>query len=95
MKAVDTDLTFVKNCCPPGYYRSVWDRLVDQLFGATPVGMGSEEQIPYVDIWKDGVVKTNDTEPYSFTIVTDDSDTPKAGDIVLYKGVYYVIGTVA
>lgn len=94
-KAISSGLEYVKSCCPPGFYRSVWDRLCEQLFGAMPIGMNGFEQIPNVEIWKDGVVKTSDTEPYSFTIITDSTDDPKAGDMVLYKGVYYVIGEVA
>lgn len=93
MAAIKSDLAFVNPCCG-GAYKSVWDRLSAQLFGAMPVGMNGEEGIPDIDIWKDGVTMLSDTEPFSFSVITDDSDTPKAGDIVLYKGKYYVIGAV-
>ena len=74
-------------------FRSVWDRLCQQLFGATPPGMDSEDQLPDIEIWKDGVVMTKDTYPYSFSVTSSDG-TPKPGDVVLYKGKYYVIGAV-
>lgn len=94
MKAVCTDLEYVKSLCPPGVYRSVWDRLVDQLFGLLPVGMNAEEQIPDIDIWKDSVVLVSDEYPYTFNVLTDDEDLPKPGDAILYKGKYYIIGAV-
>ena len=94
MKAVSSDLAYVKSCCPPGIYRSVWDRLCEQLFGLMPVGMNGEEQIPDIDIWEDGVALVSNADPYSFTITTDSSESPKTGDIVKYKGQYYIIGEV-
>ena len=76
-------------------FRSVWDRLCQQLFGHMPIGMNSEEQLPDIEIWKDGVVMTKDTYPYSFLVMAEDGEViPKPADVVLYKGKYYVIGAV-
>ena len=76
-------------------FRSVWDRLCQQLFGSIPLGMDSEDQLPDIEIWKDGVVMTKDTYPYSFTVMTESGEViPKPADVVLYKGKYYVIGAV-
>ena len=94
MKAVCTDLAFVKSCCPPNVYRSVWDRLCDQLFGTLPMGMESEDIFPDIEIWKEGVVMTDTTDPFSFTIVTDSERPPRPTDVIFYKGKYYTIGTV-
>lgn len=94
MDAVCSSIDYVKSCCPSGVYKSVWDRLVEQLFGAMPVGMNGELQIPDVDVWKDGVARLNESEPFSFTVMTDEDDAPKPGDAVLYKGKYYIIGAV-
>lgn len=94
MGAINVDLAFVKKQCPPGIYKSVWDRLVEQIFGAMPVGMNGELQIPNVDIWSNGVSLVSSEDPYSFTVMTDETYTPKPGDVVLYKGVYYIIGNV-
>ena len=84
----------MQRCCTPGIFRSVWDRLAAQLFGKMPVDINGEAQIPNVDIWKDGVFRLTDTDPYSFTLVSEDGETPHPGDIILYKGQYYVIGEV-
>ena len=108
MSAVHSDLAFVgrpggahgcgcKDDCRGGaiVFRSVWDRLCQQLFGHMPVGMDSEDQLPDIEIWKDGVVMTKDTYPYSFTVMTESGEViPKPADVVLYKGKYYVIGAV-
>ena len=76
-------------------FRSVWDRLCQQLVGHMPVDMDSEDQLPDIEIWKDGVVMTKDTYPYSFLVMTEDGEViPKPADVVLYKGKYYVIGAV-
>ena len=76
-------------------FRSVWDRLCQQLFGATPPGMDSEDQLPDINIWKDGVVLVKDTYPYSFRVMTESGEViPKPADVILYKGKYYVIGEV-
>ena len=83
-------------CCPDKkgalVYRSVWDRLCQQLFGATPPDIDTEQVLPDVDVWKTGVILVEDTIPATFTIVTDDTDYPKAGDVIEYKGCFYVIG---
>lgn len=94
-QAVKSDLAYVKSCCPRGVYKSVWDRLCEQLFGAIPIGMNAEENLPNIDIWRNSVSLLSDTEPYSFTIVSEDTDTPKPGDIIEYKGRYFIIGEVA
>ena len=105
MPAVHSDIAFVGrpggnpgcgcNPCQGGamVFRSVWDRLCQQLFGAIPIGMNSEDQLPSIEIWKDGVVMTKDTYPYSFRVTSADG-TPKPGDVVYYKGMYYIIGEV-
>lgn len=95
MKAVSSDIDYVKSCCPPNVYRSVWDRLVKEIFGPMPIGMNGELQIPNIDVWEDGVERLNDSEPYSFTVTTEEGeDAPLPGDAILYKGVYYIIGEV-
>ena len=108
-KAVHTGLAFVgrpgggnggcgcNSDCMGGarVFRSVWDRLCQQLFGHLPIGMNSDEQLPDINIWKDGVVMTKDTYPYSFRVMTESGEEiPKPADVVLYKGKYYVIGEV-
>ena len=106
-KAVSTGITFVEypgngNKCgcdcgcdgKPMYFRSVWDRLIQQLFGAPPVGMNSEEQLPDIKIWKDGVELVGDTYPYTFHVTTTAGVSPRPYDVVLYNGRYYVIGAV-
>ena len=101
--AVCSDLTYVEGggcCCkggnPPTYYRSVWDRLCQQLFGAIPPGMDTEDILPDIEIWKDGVTLQGDENgEYSFTITTSDGSTPKPDDVILYKGKYYIVGEVA
>lgn len=99
--AVCSDLTFVEGggcCCkggnPPMYFRSAWDRLCQQLFGAIPPGMDAEAQLPDITIWKDGVTLVDDSYPYTFKVVSPSGQSPKPYDVVLYKGVYYVIGAV-
>lgn len=106
--AVHSDLSFVQypnhgnGCCCNGnacvngvmIYRSVWDRLVQQLFGATPPDIDSEDQLPDIKIWKDGVELVDDSNPYTFHVTTPDGEQPRPYDVVLYKGKYYVIGAV-
>lgn len=95
MEAIHTDLAFIDpSCCTPRMFRSVWERLCRQLFGAIPLDMDAGAQLPNIDIWKDSVVRQNDTEPYTFLVTTDEADSPKAADIIFYKGKYYVIGNV-
>ena len=105
--AVHSDLSFVQRpgqgngcgCnsnCANGViiFRSVWDRLVQQLFGATPPAIDSEDQLPDIEIWAEGVVLTDDTNPYTFTVLSGDGEAPKPGDVILYKGKYFIIGAV-
>lgn len=106
MSAVHSDLAFVgrpgghgcgcNNGCHGGamVFRSVWDRLVQQLFGATPPGMDNEDALPDIDIWKDGIVLQGGDNPYTFTVISDEDKAPKPTDVILYKGKYYVIGAV-
>jgi len=107
MKAINSDLVFVGNgvskgcCCGGGgagdqlvVFRSVWDRLCRQLFGAIPPGMDTDDQLPDVDIWKDGVAMVDDSYPYTFTVASDGEEIPKKADVIEYKGKYYVIGAV-
>ena len=106
--AVHSDLSFVQypnqgNCCCGNncvngvmIYRSVWDRLVQQLFGATPPDIDSEDQLPDITIWQEGVVLQSDENGnYSFTVTTSSGSAPKPDDVILYKGKYYVVGEVA
>lgn len=93
-KAVCSEIGYVTPGNPPGLYHSVWELLNARLFGAMPPGLLAQDNLPNVDIWKDGVVRNNDSEPYSFTIVTSEEDVPKKDDVILYKGKYYVIGAV-
>lgn len=93
-KAICTEVGFVEPCNPPGIYRSVWELLNARLLGKMPRELLMENNLPDIDIWKDNVVRVNDTEPFAFTIVTSEEDAPKKDDIILYKGKYYVIGAV-
>lgn len=93
MSAILSDICYVKPGCTPGYFRSVWDRLCEQLFGSIPIGMDASSQLPNIEIWKDGVVPDS-TNPQKFTVVTDNTEAPKASDVILYKGKYYIIGAV-
>ena len=108
MSAVHSNLMFVQNgnggqgcgcgCDGRGQtivFRSVWDRLVHQLFGSIPIGMVAEGQLPDIHIYKDNVVLLNDEEPYSFAVVTDDGSVPQPNDVIEYKDKFYVIGAVA
>ena len=107
MSSVHSDLAFVSypnmgngcgcNCdCKgtPMVFRSVWDRLCQQMFGAIPQGMDAEDQLPDIKIWQDGVVLEDDTYPYTFSVTTGAGESPKPQDVILYKGKYYVIGKV-
>lgn len=101
MDAINSDLVFVgnrnKSCacsCSPQTFRSVWDRLCRQLFGAMPPDMASEDQLPNIDIWKDGVAMTDDSYPYTFVVTSDGEESPKPTDVIEYKGQYFVIGEV-
>jgi len=82
------------NVCSNGVivFRSVWDRLIQQLFGATPLGIDSEDQLPDIKIWKDGVELVDDSYPYTFHVTTPDGEQPRPYDVIFYKGVYYIIG---
>lgn len=93
-RAINTEVAFVSGCCPPGIYRSLWERLCEQLFGAVPMGMDTDGVLPDIEVWKDGVALTDDSDGYTFTVVTDGGTAPSAGDVILYKGKYYVIGAV-
>lgn len=101
MNATKSDLVFVGthgNCacsCTPQVFRSVWDRLCRQLFGAMPPDMASEDQLPDIDIWKGGIMRQGGDYPYTFTVISDEEDAPKPADVILYKGKYFVIGAVS
>lgn len=107
MSAVHSDLGFVgrpgggNGCgchsdCRGGamVFRSVWDRLCQQLFGEIPPGMNAAAQLPDITVWTEGVSLVDDTYPYTFNVATDGETSPKPSDVVLYKGKYYVIGEV-
>lgn len=94
MKAVDTGLDFVTQpscCCPSGIYQTVWDRLLQQMFGRIPPGMDTETILPSIRIWKDFVQKIDDT---TFSVLDDGVNVPQPADVILYKGQYYIIGEV-
>ena len=93
-KAVSTDLAFVQHgpCgCPTGIYKSVWDRLIQQVFGIIPPDMDADRILPNVRVWKIGVSRINET---SFSVWDDGVTVPKRGDFIYYKGQYYIIGDV-
>ena len=108
MSAVHSDLLFVQNgnggqgcgCgCNGGgqvtVFRTVWDRLCQQLFGAIPPGMDSVDQLPDVEIWSNGVaLRSEENGVYSFSVTASGDTAPKAGDVIQYKGKFYVIGNV-
>lgn len=106
MKAVSSDFTPVMpdeyGClcsrgCGPAVFKSDLDRLCNLLFGALPIGMKSERQIPNIEIWKDGVEMEERTKnrTYTFTIEEDDEDRdPKKSDVIYYNGRFYIIGDV-
>lgn len=105
MKATHSSLVFVDRdgaipcpCkCPGGsqeVFRTVWDRLCRQLFEAMPVGMDPGDQLPDIDIWKDGVFLVDDSYPYTFIVASDGENVPKRNDVIEYKGKFYVIGGV-
>ena len=107
MWGVESDVTAVEpvetGCvhkCAPPVYRSPMAILCRALFGAIPPGIISENQIPNVDIWKDGVTLDgitavgNKLEEFSFTIEEDNDSDPKPSDVIFYNGRFYVIGEV-
>lgn len=81
-------------CCPQQVYHSVWDRLCRQLFDAMPQEITSEDQLPNVDIWMDGIALADGPYPYTFIVASDGTNVPKPADIIKYRGAYYIIGTV-
>lgn len=103
-KAINSDLAYVQpaccpngvkpNCCTPMVFRTVWDRLVQQLFGALPLGMDTSNILPDVEIWKDGVIALSEEPPFSFKVVSSGDKVPKPTDVILYKKKYYIIGEV-
>jgi len=108
MSAVHSDLLFVQNgnggqgcgcgCNGKGQtmvFRSVWDRLCQQLFGAIPPGMNTDDILPDITIWQNGVVlQDEEGGEFSFTVTTSDGEAPKPQDVILYKGKYYIVGEV-
>lgn len=109
MKAVSSEITPVEpdeygrpcKCnCGQAVFVSDLDRLCKLLFGALPLGVKSEHQIPNIEIWNDGVemeggYRMDDDNPYTFTIEEDGEDpNPKKADVIYYKGRFYVIGDV-
>jgi len=101
-QSVCTDLAYVEGgsgCCkcgnPPIIYRSVWDRLVQQMFGPIPPGMDTDDILPDITIWKDGVTLVSEAGgSYSFNVTTSDGTSPKPDDVILYEDKFYVIGDV-
>ncbi len=81
-------------CCS-SYYRSVWDRLCQQLFGYIPAGMDTEEILRGLVIWKDGVERVGDGLPATFRVTATGERKPLATDIIYYREVFYNIGGVS
>lgn len=76
-------------------FRSVWDRLCQQLFGSIPPGMDTEDILPDVAIWDEGItLQEEEGGEFSFTVTTSSEEPPKAQDVILYKGKYYIVGEV-
>ena len=93
-KTICTEIGYLEPCKSPVVYHSAWELLNARLFDAMPAGLLAQNNLPDVETWKDGIVPDNDTEPYSFTIITSEEDGPKKDDVILYKGKYYIIGAV-
>lgn len=103
-QSVCTDLAYVEpgtgGCCckggtPPLIFRTVWDRLVQQMFGPFPPGTDTEEVLPDVTIWEDGVTLVEEQDgSYSFNVTTSDGTSPQPYDAILYQGKFYIIGEV-
>lgn len=97
-KAVCTDIQYVEpgGCCRSRMvFRSVWDRLCQQLFGAIPPGMDTEDILPDITIWQEGVIlQEEEGGEFSFTVTTSGEEAPKAQDVILYKGIFYIVGQV-
>lgn len=97
-QAVCTDIQYVEpgGCCRSRMvFRSVWDRLCQQLFGAIPPGMDTEDILPDVTIWEEGIVLQEEEGGEStFTVTTSSDEPPKPQDVILYKGKYYIVGEV-
>ena len=81
-------------CCS-SYYRSVWDRLCQQLFGYIPAGMDTEDILRGLVIWTDGVERVGDGLPATFRVTATGQRTPLATDIIYYKEAFYNIGAVS
>ena len=80
---------------PPMVFRSVWDRLCQQIFGAIPPGMDTENQLPDIEIWDESVVLVSENNgEFTFTVTTSSGKVPKPTDVISYKGKFYVIGEV-
>ena len=94
MKAICAELSFIKPGCPPAVYRSLWDLLCKQLFDSFQIGLDTESTFPNVNIWKDGVALVSKDDTYTFIVADDAKEAPQASDIILYKGKYYIIGSV-
>jgi len=97
-RAVCTDIQYVEpgGCCRSRMvFRSVWDRLCQQLFGAIPPGMDTEDILPDVTIWQEGIIlQEEEGGEFSFTVTTSGEEAPKAQDVILYKGIFYIVGEV-
>ena len=97
-RAVCSDIQYVEpgGCCRSRMvFRSVWDRLCQQLFGAIPPGMDTEDILPDITIWQEGVIlQEEEGGEFSFTVTTSEGEAPKPQDVILYKGKYYIVGEV-
>ena len=98
-QAVCTDMAYAQGGGPCGckdrmVFRSVWDRLCQQLFGAIPVGMNTEDQLPDIEIFDSGVALSGEEDgEFSFTVTTS-GEAPRPYDVISYKGQFYIIGEV-
>lgn len=95
MSSVSTDLFYVDGAsCPPGLYRSYWERLCQKLFIDRQSRPSAYNVFPDIAIWDKGVTFTKKDYLYTFTITTDSERAPRRSDVVVYNNVFYIIGTV-
>ena len=96
MRAIETDITYVKPTIPPYIYKTMWDLLCNQLFlQAPPPGVTEDDTLPDVKVWNEGeITMTQTTSPYIFQIKFDTEVIPKASDIIFFEDKFYIIGSV-
>ena len=75
-------------------YRSVYDRLCQQLYGHIPPGMDTEDILRNVFVWRRNVELVVDEIPATFRLTDTGGRVPKTTDIIYYREQYYNIGGV-